>query len=94
MTVEKTVERTDGTVEHTTTGGSPVVERRSSGMGGIIAVVLGLALIAIVGFFLMNMSRNDAIETNAVAGAAESVGNAADNVGEAVSSAAPAAPEN
>ena len=94
MTVERTVERTDGTVERTTTGATPVVERRSSGMGAIVAMVLGLALIAIVGYFLMNMSRNDAVETNAVAGAAESVGNAADNVGDAVSNTIPPAPSN
>lgn len=89
MTVERTVERPDGTVERTSTGAAPVVERRGGGAGGIIALVIGLALVVIVGYFLMNMSRNDAIETNAVAGAAESVGNAADNVGQAVRDAAP-----
>jgi len=94
MATERVVERADGTIERTTTGETPVVERRGSGMGAIVALILGLALILLVGYFLMNMSRNDAIETNAVAGAAESVGNAADNVGEAVSNVAPATPSN
>ena len=90
MTVERTVERPDGTVERTTTGEAQVVERRGMGAGGVIALILGLAVVVIVGYFLMNMSRNDAIETNAVAGAAESVGNAADNVGQAARDAVPA----
>lgn len=92
MVTERTEHRPDGTVERTTTtNDGPVVAERAGGVGGIVALVLGLLLVAIVGYFLMNMSRNDAIETNAVAGAAESVGNAADNVGDAASSAIPSA---
>ena len=58
-------------------------------MGGVIALIVGLALVLIIGWFLMNMNRNEAIESNAVAGAAESVGNAADTVGEAARDAVP-----
>lgn len=92
MPTERTVERPDGSVERTTenNGGPVIVERRGGGgMGGVVALVIGLALVLIIGWFLMNMSRNDTAETNAIAGAAESVGNAADNVGEAVDNVTP-----
>lgn len=100
MATERTVERPDGSVERTTeNGGAPViVERRGGGgMGAIVALVIGLALVLIIGWFLMNMNRNDAVESNAVAGAADSIGNAADSVGDAVENVAPApapAPSN
>jgi len=58
-------------------------------MGAIVALIIGLALVLVIGWFLMNMNRNDAVESNAIAGAAESVGNAADNVGDAAGSAVP-----
>lgn len=92
MATEHTVKRTDGSVERTTTtGGSPAVtDRRGGGMGTIAALIIGLGLVLVIGYFLMNMSRNDTVETNAVAGAAESVGNAAENVGDAAGSAVPA----
>jgi hypothetical protein len=98
MPTERTVEHPDGRVERITENDpapSPaaapvVVERRSGGgMGGVIALVIGLALVLIIGWFLMNMNRNDAIESNAIAGAAESVGGAADNIGDAARDAVP-----
>lgn len=92
MPVEKTIEHRDGTVERTTTTNAPVTERRGGGMGAIVALVIGLALVVVVGYFLMNMSRNDAVETNAIAGAAESVSGAADSVGNAVENVTPPAP--
>lgn len=97
MATERTVERPDGSVERTTDNGSNpvVVERRGgSGMGAIVALVIGLLAVLVIGYFLMNMNRNDAVESNAVAGAAESIGNAADNVGDAVQNATPSAPAN
>ena len=68
-----------------------MVERRGSGMGAVVALIIGLLAIVVIGYFLMNMNRNDAIESNAVAGAAESVGNAADNIGQAARDAVPPA---
>lgn len=95
MPTERTVERPDGSVERTTEGGNPViVERRSGGgMGAIVALIIGLGLILVIGYFLMNMSQSEAVESNAIAGAAESVGAAADNVGQAVDNVTPAPAE-
>lgn len=87
MATERTEHRPDGTVERTTTTDRVAVERRGGGAGAIIAVVIGLLLVGVVAYFLMNINRNEAIETNAVAGAAESVGDAADRVGDAVTPA-------
>lgn len=95
MPTERTVEHPDGRVEHITeTSAAPmVVERRGgSGMGAVVALVIGLLAVLVIGYFLMNMSRNDAVESNAIAGAADSVGNAADNIGEAARDAVPERP--
>lgn len=81
MATEHEVRRTDGSIERTT--------RSGGNMGAIVALIIGLALVLVIGWFLMNMNRNDAVESNAIAGAAESVGNAAENVGDAAGSAAP-----
>ena len=94
MSTERTVEHPDGRVERITENdrapAPTIVERRSGGgMGGIVALIIGLALVLVIGWFLMNMNRNEALESNAVAGAAESVGNAADTVGEAARDAVP-----
>ena len=95
MPTERTVEHPDGRIERITeTNAAPttVVERRGgSGMGAIVALIVGLLAVLVIGYFLMNMNRNDAIESNAVAGAAESVGNAADNIGQAARDAVPPA---
>lgn len=92
MPTERTVEHPDGRVERITeTSAAPttVVERRGSGMGAIVALVIGLLAVIVIGYFLMNMNRNDAVESNAIAGAAESVGHAADNIGDAARDAVP-----
>lgn len=92
MPTERTVEHPDGRVERITesTAAPTVVERRGgSGMGAIVALVIGLLAVLVIGYFLMNMSRNDAVESNAIAGAAESVSGAADNIGEAARDAVP-----
>ena len=96
MATERVTERTDGvtaerTVE-TNHGGADrvVVERSGGGAGTVIAVILGLALVAIVAWFLLNMNQQNAIETDAVADAAGSVSEAAENVGEAAQRAVPA----
>lgn len=92
MATEHEVRRTDGTVERTTTTNGPVVaERGSGGMGAIVALILGVLIIGVIAYFLMNMNQSQQVESNAIAGAAESVGAAAENVGEAAQSAVPAA---
>lgn len=92
MPTERTVEHPDGRIERITeTSAAPttVVERRGGGMGAIVALIIGLLAVAVIGYFLMNMNRNDTVESNAIAGAAESVGNAADNIGQAARDAVP-----
>ena len=92
MPTEREVQHPDGRVERITeTSAAPttVVERRGSGMGAIVALIVGLLAVLVIGYFLMNMNRSDAVKDNAIAGAAESVGNAADNIGEAARDAVP-----
>lgn len=101
MPTERTVEHPDGRVERITEGAAApaaaptVVERRSgSGMGAIVALIVGLLAVLVIGYFLMNMSRSQEVESNAIAGAAESVGGAAENIGEAARDAVPERPAN
>ncbi|WP_296815479.1 hypothetical protein [Brevundimonas sp.] len=94
MATERVTERDDGvTAERTVErngGDRVVVERGGGGAGTIVAVIIGLVLVAIVAWFLMNMNQQNAIETDAVTEAAGSVGEAAENVGEAAQRAVPA----
>jgi hypothetical protein len=93
MATERVTERPDGATERVVErdGGTTYVDR-GSGLGGVIIGIAVLALVAIVAFFLMTQSRNDAVRTSAVTGAASSVANsasrAADSVGNAASNAA------
>jgi len=97
MATERATERSDGLtnerVVERDAGGTTYVERRGSGMGGVIIGIAVLALVAIVAFFLLQSSRNDAMRTDAVAGAAssvaESAGSAAESVGDAARSVTP-----
>lgn len=86
MATEEIIERTDAPAA-TRTERVTVVEKRGSGMGGVIIGVAVLALVAIVAFFLLQANRNDTIQTQAVSSAAssvaESAGQAAGAVGEA-----------
>jgi uncharacterized protein (UPF0333 family) len=59
-------------------------------MGAIVALIIGLLAVLVIGYFLMNMSRSEQVESNAIAGAAESVGGAAENIGDAARDAVPA----
>ena len=96
MATERVTERNDGVtserVVERDAGGTTYVERRGSGMGGVIIGLAVLALVAIVAFFLLQSSRNDALRTDAVTGAASSVADsastAANTVGEAANNAA------
>lgn len=69
-------------------GGVTYVDGGRSGVGGIIIGVAVLALIAIVAFFLLSSSRQDALRTEAVTGAASSVAQSASSAADNVSSAA------
>ena len=53
------------------------------------SIAIATMAVIVIGYFLMNMNRNDAVESNAIAGAAESVGHAADNIGDAARDAVP-----
>ena len=103
MATERVTERSDGvtnerTVERDHGGTTTYVDRGGSGLGGVIIGIAVLALVAIVAFFLLQSSRNDTLQTEAVTSAtssvAESVGTAADSVGDAANSAASAANPN
>lgn len=63
-----------------------VIERRGGG-GGLLIGLAVLIAVLIGGYFLFAQSRNDAIRTDAVAGAAKSVGDTADKAGAAIDSA-------
>ncbi|MCR5874807.1 hypothetical protein LRS10_11890 [Phenylobacterium sp. J426] len=98
MATERVTETSDGltrerVIERDAGGGTTYVERGGSGMGGVIIGIAVLALVAIVAFFLLQSSRNDAMRTDAVAGAAssvaESASSAADSVGDAARSVTP-----
>ncbi|PZO02190.1 MAG: hypothetical protein DCF29_14190 [Alphaproteobacteria bacterium] len=98
MPTERTVEHPDGRIERITENdpapapaAAPVVveSRRGGGLGGVVALIIGLALVGLIGWFLINMNRNDAVESNAIAGAADSVGGAAENIGDAARDAVP-----
>lgn len=93
MATERITERPDGSTERVVErdGGTTYVDRGGSGVGGVIIGIAVLALVAIVAFFLLTSSRNDALRTTAVTGAASSVGHAADNVGRAADNAGSAA---
>src|SRR3954470_24904776 len=97
MATERVTERNDGlTTERVVerdAGGTTYVDRGGSGMGGVIIGIAVLALVAIVAFFLLSQSKNDALRTDAVTSAASQVGDsvssAAKNVGDAAQNAVP-----
>lgn len=67
----------------------PIIVERRSGGRGVFVLVIGLLALAVIGWFLMNMTRSEQVESSAVAEAARSVGDAAENVGEAAGPAVP-----
>lgn len=90
MAVDRTIEHRDGSVERVTT--TETGGRGGGGAGAMVALVVGLLAVLVIGYFVINMTRNDAIETNAVSNAAESVSGAAQNVGDAAQKAAESVP--
>jgi hypothetical protein len=81
MADERVVEHT---VEHEPQ--TTIIERRGSGMGVVIGILV-LVAIALLAWFLFAQNRNDAVRTDAVTGAAQSVGDAAGKVGDAADKA-------
>lgn len=73
--------------EVTETPHTTVVERRGSGAGILIGIVLLIAVV-IGGLFLFNQSKNDNLKTNAVTQAAKDVGDGAQKAGDAAQKAA------
>lgn len=92
MAVERVTERTDGTVvTERREDGPSYVEREARSGGGVSGVLIAfalLALVVIIGFFLMNANRNDAIRADAVSDAASSVSQSVGNAAESVAGAA------
>src|SRR3954465_12321014 len=94
MATERVTERPDDTRETVVDrdSGTTYVDRGGAGMGGVIIGIAVLALVAIVAFFLLTQSRNDALRTDAVTSAASSVadsaGSAAKSVGDAADNVA------
>lgn len=93
MATERVTERSDGltserVIEREQGGGTTSVERGGSGVGGVIIGIAVLALVAIIGFFLLQANRNDAMETQAISSAASSVADSAAGAAESVGAAA------
>lgn len=93
MATERVTETSDGVtnervVERTEGGGTTYVDRGGGGLGGVVIGIAVLALVAIIAFFLLNMNRQDAMRTDAVAGAANSVAESAQGAAQSVSDAA------
>lgn len=60
-----------------------VIERRGGGAGLLIGLAV-LLLVAVIGYFLIQQSRNESRRSDAVAGAAKAVGDAAKKAGDAI----------
>jgi hypothetical protein len=103
MATERVTERSDGMTEERVVerdaGGTTYVDRGGgSGVGGVVIGIAVLALVAIIAFFLLNMNQQDAMRTDAVSGAAQSVAQSAEGAAQSVSDAAqsvtPASPNS
>ncbi|PHY12540.1 hypothetical protein CSW58_11920 [Caulobacter sp. B11] len=90
---ERVTERTDGVtqervIERGPETGTTTIVREGGGMGGIMIALAVVALIVVAGLFYMNVSRNDALRTEAVSDAASSVAKSAENASQSVGDAA------
>lgn len=97
MATERVTETSDGLtrerVVERDVGGTTYIDKGGSGFGGVLVGIAVLAMVAIVAFFLLQMNRNDAIQTEAVSSAASSVADSAATAAEGVSDAAGQAAE-
>jgi len=93
MGEERITERTDATgnvterVVERETPGTTVVERSGGGSGFFIGLVLLIA-VGVAAFFLFNMNKEEARQTDAISEAATGVGEGAKKVGDAAEKAA------
>lgn len=94
MGEERITERTDAAgnvtervVERETPGTTTVVERSGGGGGFFIGLVLLIA-VGVAAFFLFNMNKEEARQTDAISDAAQGVGEGARKVGDAAEKAA------
>ncbi len=71
-----------------------VIERRSGGPGLMVGMIVVIALIAAIAYFLFAAESREQAETNAVVGAAEQVGDAAQGAADAIGDAAQDASPN
>lgn len=89
---DRIVERTDGVtserVTETSAGPSTVVVERRGGGAGLLIGLAVLILVVIGGIYLYNQNARENLKTDAVTGAAKSVGDAAEDVGGAAKDAA------
>jgi len=85
---EYTATVTDRPVEPLQTHAT-IVERRSGGGSGLMMAIL-LMILVVGGFFAWQFVQRGEVRTDAVAGAANEVGNAAQKVGDAARNAAQA----
>lgn len=70
-------------------GRTTVIETRSGGGAGMmIGVLVIIALVAAIAFFLFTQSQNDTKRTDAVVGASQSIDDAAKDAGKAITGAA------
>lgn len=69
-------------------GRTTVIERRSSGAGMMVGMIVIIALIAAIAFFLFAKDNREERQTDAVVGAAQSVGDAAEQAGARIGDAA------
>ena len=57
---------------------------RRSGGGGLLIGIAVLILVIVGAYFLLNQSKNDDLQTQAITGAAKSVSDTADKAGDAI----------
>ncbi|CAN5349229.1 hypothetical protein BH10PSE13_BH10PSE13_08190 [soil metagenome] len=69
-------------------GRTTVIEQRSGGAGMMIGMIVIIALIAAIAFFLFAKDNREERQTDAVVGAAQSVGDAARDAGAKIGDAA------
>ena len=88
MATERVIERTETPTTVIET------DRKGGGGAGWLVALAVVAFLAIAAFFLMNASRNDALETAAVSDAASSVAGSVEGAASSVAGAADNAAES
>lgn len=71
-----------------------VIERRSSGAGMMVGMIVVIALIAAIAYFLFAQESREQAEAGAIVGAAQQVGDAAEGAAGAIGQAADEATPN